>query len=238
MNIDLEGATCDSEAARLLPWFVNGRLSAADGVRVAQHLEHCRICSADLEQQRSVRSLLKADGPVEFAPQAGLARTLARIDEVEREMAPAGGVTAAGADATGRRQRGERRRIGLSHWLAAAVIVQAIGLGVLAASYFARTSGERTDARYATLSTPAALAAGPQIRVVFAGSMTVGEIRALLAAQQLQVVAGPSEAGVFTLGVVRDSPRPGGLERSLAGLRGNPRVLFAEPATNDGVPPH
>jgi anti-sigma factor RsiW len=228
MNIDLEGDACDSEAARLLPWFVNGRLSAADGARVTQHLAHCRICSTDLEQQRSIRSLLKADGPVEFGPQPGLARTLARIDEVEREMTPAG--------AMARRARGGRRRFGSSQWLAAAVIVQAIGLGVLGAAYLGRPSSDRTEARYATLSAPAVPAGGRRIRVVFAGSMSISEIRELLAAQQLQVVAGPSEAGVFTLGVVSSAPQADRLEKSLLVLRRNPRVLFAEPASSDGVP--
>lgn len=231
MSTDLEGGVCDSEAARLLPWLVNGRLSAADAARVTQHLAHCRICSADLEEQRSVCALLKANGPVEFGPQAGLARTLARIDELERDMTPV-----AGASDVPREARRARRRIGLTQWLTAAVIVQAIGLGVLGASYLSRPASGRADARYATLSSPSPVASGPHIRVVFAGSMTVSALRQLLAAQHLQFIAGPTEAGVFTLGVQQDSPQSGRLETSLVGLRRDPRVLFAEPAMSDGVP--
>ena len=231
MNIEFEGDVCDAEAARLLPWFMNGRLSAADTERVTQHLVHCRICRADLEEQRSVRALLKTNGPVEYAPQAGLARTLARIDELTRDVAPA--VDDGYVD---REARSARRRAGLTQWLTAAVIVQAIGLGVLGASYLARPSGGRADARYETLSSPASVASGPRIRAVFSASMTVGELRLLLAAQHLLMVAGPTEAGVFTLGVMEAALEPERLEKSLAGLRADPRVLLAEPATSDGVP--
>ena len=42
MSIDLEGARCDEESARLLPWYVAGRLSAADVERVSNHIAALR----------------------------------------------------------------------------------------------------------------------------------------------------------------------------------------------------
>jgi anti-sigma factor RsiW len=230
VNNDQEGGICDAEAARLLPWFVNGRLGAADAERVAQHLEHCAICRADLEEQRSVRAALKADGPVEYAPQAGLARTLARIDELTRDAAPAHGTGHAA-----RALQPARRRYGVTQWLTAAVIVQAIGLGVLGSAYLARPAGDRADARYQTLSAPVPTASGPHIRAVFSASMKIGELKQLLAAQHLLIVAGPTDAGVFTLGVTDAAVDQERLEALLAGLRADPQVLFAEPATRDGA---
>lgn len=229
MSIDLEGSICDAEAARLLPWFVNGRLSAADADRVTQHLEHCGICRADVAEQRALRVALKSGGSVEYAPQAGLAKTLARIDELTRD-------TGAGFDAEPVPVAAGRsvRRFGVTQWLTAAVIVQAIGLGVVGSAYLARPGTERSAPRYATLSAPALApaASGPHIRAVFAESMTVAELKSLLANQNLLIVAGPSEAGVFTLGLsAAGEPR---LEVPLAGLRASRQVLFAEPASGDG----
>jgi len=87
MDGDMPAAACDSEAARLLPWHLTGRLAAADAARVAQHLGQCATCRADYESQRALRERLRDDGPLEYAPQAGLAATLARIDELGRELA-------------------------------------------------------------------------------------------------------------------------------------------------------
>src|SRR5450759_718503 len=88
MSVDLEGARCDEESARLLPWFIAGRLSAADVERVSNHLEHCAICRKDSAHERAVRDLLKADARIEYAPQARLAKALSRIDELGRDAPP------------------------------------------------------------------------------------------------------------------------------------------------------
>ena len=127
MSPDLEGARCDEESARLLPWYVAGRLAPSDFERVSTHLEHCAICRADVAHERAVRELMKADTPVEFAPQTGLAKTLLRIDELSHDasnaVAPIRGPGAAA-----------RRRVGALQWLTAAVILQTVALGWLGVS--------------------------------------------------------------------------------------------------------
>ena len=230
MSIDLEGSACDSEAARLLPWLVTGTLSAADSERVTRHVEHCRICAADLAHERALRAMLKSDGPVEYAPQAGLAKTLARIDELTRDAPSAPGESASGREVSPR-----RRRTPAIQWLAAAAIVQAVGLGVLGLSVLSGPAGDRAGARYETLSSPAPAANGARIRVVFTRSMTIGELTALLGTQRLLIVAGPSDAGVFTVGATDTTLDRDRLDALLAGLRADPHVLFAESAINDGV---
>ncbi len=228
VSIDLEGVACDAEAARLLPWFVNGTLASADNERVSQHLQHCAVCRADLAHERALRTRLKDDGPIGYAPQAGLAQTLSRIDELNREV-PVERVP----------QRVTRefrwRRLTATQWLSAAVVVQAIGIGVLGVSALGRSAQERSAARYETLSSATPLAAGPQLRAVFAPAMNVDSLRQLLGAQRLYIVAGPTDAGVFTLGALDPSADAGRVQALLAGLRRNPQVLFAEPAGTDGA---
>ncbi len=229
-------AECDSEAARLLPWHVTGRLSAADAARVTQHVAQCAACRADLVSQRALRERLRDDGPLEYAPQAGLAATLARIDELGRELAvPA---EAAGSPAIApARTAGGGARWRAPQWLAAAVVLQAIGLGVLGSLLLSRDEASRAQqpARFETLSTPAAEAPGGQLRAVFTTDMTLGQLEQLLGARGLQVVAGPTEAGVYTLGLRSASPAAVGA--TLRALRADPRVRFAEPTAGTQVPP-
>jgi anti-sigma factor RsiW len=229
VSIDLEGARCEEEAARLLPWFVAGRLGAADAERVAKHLEHCAICRADLAHERSVRSLLKADARVEYAPQAGLAKTLARIDELGREpVAP--------ERIAGRVRAWAPRRGVAVRWLTAAVVVQAVGLGVLGFSHLNRLSPDAA-AEYATLSAGVPpVAIGSHIRAVFAPTMTLEELKAVLAARSLTIVRGPSDAGAYTLGSIDAQFDSRKLAPTVAALRADSRVLFVEPAINDEAP--
>ena len=238
----LPEAECDAEAARLLPWHLTGRLGTADAARVTQHLAQCAACRADLEAQRTLRERLRDDGPVEFAPQAGLAATLSRIDELGRELqAPGGTGAAAPARAAVPAATGRSTRWHAPQWLAAAVVVQAIGIGVLGSLLLARSDSRRPPATppsaYETLSTPAVEPAAGQLRAVFADDMTLGQLGGLLAARGLQVVSGPSEAGVYTLGLVPTRLQAGApgatsaasVSAALLALRADRRVRFAEP---------
>ena len=229
MSADLDGASCAEEAARLLPWYVTGRLAAADAERVEQHLGRCAICRRDLAHEREVRALLRSEARLEYAPQAGLAKTLARIDELGRE-APAAGQAP---------QAAPPRRARAVRWLAAAVVVQAVGLGVLGGMLAGREAPDAGRADYATLSSGGAQVPGAaHLRAVFAPGLTLAELNGLLNARQLKIVGGPSDAGVYTLAAVAVPPRDGArLEATVAALRADPHVLFVERAVNDETPP-
>jgi len=229
MRPDLDGGICDAEAARLLPWYVTERLTSADTVRVERHLDVCAICRADLDHERALRTALKADGSVEYAPQAGLAATLARIDELTRE-APVRDAAPPASTAP------VRFRGGPTTWLSAALVVQTVALGFLGSALFNRQSDERAQPRYATLSSPSIAAAGPRLRAVFSGTTTLAQLRAVLDEQHLLIVAGPTEAGALTLAVVGPTDSAGNVDAVLARLRQDPHVVFAEPAIADGGP--
>ncbi len=226
MSIDLEGARCEEEAARLLPWYATGRLPAADVERVTQHLERCAICRDDLAHERALRLLMKSDDRVEYAPQAGLARTLARIDELGQD-APIPTLASDQPLAL------PARRTGASQWLIAAVVVQAIGLGVLGASLLHRTSPDAARPQYETLSASRAqVTPGPHIRAVFAPTMTLADLKTMLTAENLTIVRGPNDAGAYTLASIDAHVARGGLDSAIAALRSDARVLFVEPAIN------
>jgi anti-sigma factor RsiW len=213
VSVDPEIACCEQEAAHLLPWYINGGLAPSDAERVASHLERCEICRADAEHQRTVRALLKSDARIEYAPQPGLSRTLERIDALEHEAARTWSLP------------GVRRP---HRWLVAAVIIQAMGLGVLG-SFVYHGRAVQTAARYSTLSAPLAAPSALELRAVFAPSMSIGELKGLLAAQHLSIVRGPTEAGAYTLAVTTAGISREQLDGVIAALRGDPRALFVEP---------
>jgi hypothetical protein len=231
VNVDLEGACCNEEAARLLPWYVAGRLSPADVERVSSHLQHCAICRSDVIHESAVRTLLKADTRIEYAPQAGLAKTLSRIDELGRD--------APGAVASSRvPAHAAKRRLGVLQWLTAAVLVQAIALGWLGISLRHPASQAAPGSRYETLSSDPQTLAGPHIRAVFAPATTLADFNELLTANHLTLVRGPTDAGAYTLTPTDPNVTRAQLGATVAALRRDARILFAEPAVNDApVPP-
>jgi Putative zinc-finger len=227
MNECPEGTRCTDEAARLLPWYVAGRLDARDTGRVTQHLERCAICRDDLNHERTLRTLLRSESSVEYAPQPGLAKTLARIDEFEREGAgdPAGAA---------RYHAKPVRRFGAVHWLTAAAAVQAIALGFVSTSLWHHSGQPDRSPRYVTMSAlPAAAAPDAHIRVVFSPDMSLGALQSLLAHHTLTIIRGPSDAGAYTLAFTDARGASQRLDPVITALRGDARVMFVEPAAID-----
>lgn len=223
---------CDSEAARLLPWFATGRLDADDVARVQAHLATCAVCRTDLVAQRRWCDLMQPDEKVEYSPQPSLQKLMSRIDELDREIAPVAGPFVPARDAG---PAGTAVWPSLPRWLAAAVVVQAIGLGLLGSQLWQHAGTGRANAEYATLSSiegPAGSA--PHLRVVFRPETTIGGVATLLGAVRADIVAGPTEAGAYTLALRSAADAPASIDTSLARLRADPHVLFAEPAAEAG----
>ena len=114
-------------------------------------------------------------------------------------------------------------------WLAAAVVVQAIGLGVLGV---ALNSGDarRHDTRTVSRRSEPRLNA-PAVRIVFApGSVRSATINTLLTHQGLSIVAGPGTAGNFTAELSADAVASGATAESVAAvISKDPNVAFAQP---------
>jgi hypothetical protein len=68
-----------------------------------------------------------------------------------------------------------------------------------------------------------------QLRVVFAADLTLSELARLLHSIDANIIAGPTEAGVYTLGFGPSLDTPAQVARRLALLRANDNVRFAEP---------
>lgn len=208
-----DAATPDDRAEHLrvwesLPWVVNGQATPEQACLVANHLGHCEDCRAELALQQRLRSALVAneDEPQESVD-SGLLRLLERIDEATQ------------AQATVPPPWASRR---MTQALVAAVLVQAVGLGVLGLDRWRAGSGDA----YRTLAE--ARSVQGRWLVVPDATMTLAQWQALLQAQGLQVAGGPNAAGAYTLG-----PAAGAASQpaaaTLSRLRALPQLRLAEP---------
>lgn len=187
-----------------IPWLVNGRIGDAERGALEEHLRGCRECREELALQRRLRDGMLRDAAPAADPEPGLERLWRRIDAeaaaVERPEAAA---------------RDTRVR-----WLAAAAVLEAVALAALIGANLGAPAP-----LYRTLGVEAPAAAPAAIRAVFDPGLPLGDLQRLLDEAQLRIVDGPSEAGVYTLASRPGTPR----EATLALLRADPRVRFAEP---------
>jgi hypothetical protein len=188
----------------LIPWVVNGRASDVERSAVQAHTEDCEECREELERHRVLHHQMRGTDDVIAAPIASWQRLLAQID-----TQPATPVS--------------EFRKGRRPWLIAALWLQLVAIAALAGALFTSTR----QPEYTTLSTPAADATDPRaaVRVVFAPDAPLGKVNELLRQVEGNIIAGPSEAGVYTL----STPAGKDVQRIIVTLREHPEVLFAEP---------
>lgn len=196
----------------MLPWVANDSATVEQRARVTAHLEHCEDCRAELLAQQNLRQALSTQMPtVSLEAEDGLQRLLGRIDAPLREQPVP---TAAPP---------QRRRSPLLAAMAAAIVVQAVGLGVLSVEHFRH--GE--EAEFRLLSRVESLPRGGTLRVVPNASMTMAEWDALLQSLGLRMVDGPNSVGAYTL-----APSPSATlstAEQLARLRQIARIQLVEP---------
>lgn len=205
----------------LIPWIVNGTATAAQRDSVGQHLRECADCCDELAQQQLFHAGMQVPATGAYDPQLGLQRLLARID-AEPSVLDSGGSAP---------MRGGR----WTRWLAAAVIVQAIGLALLAGMLLGRPAPElaaqpAADADYRTLSS-ATVQRGATIRLTLSPDTSLAALRHMLSQARLRIVESSADNAAFGL-----APAEGSLPatedrtaQSVAWLRSQPGVLLAEP---------
>jgi hypothetical protein len=217
------------EVTVLIPWYVNGSIGDHDRQRLDAHLPLCANCRDALAQERCIYLSVRVEPAVEYMPAASLKRLQARLDAVDAVPSAA----AAPKEAPAARSPG-RRSMPWQGLMAASVAVMAVALTLLAADRW--TQSRARTPNYFTVTTAAPRAPGEVIRAVFSPTITLNELQAILDAAQLRIVAGPTEAGVYSLAA--NSTRT--VSSSLASLRGHGNVRFAEstqPSTGPGDAP-
>jgi hypothetical protein len=210
------------QAWDLIPWIVNGSAPETERLAVQAHLDACADCRQELEFQRQLQAAMAVQSTAELDMRDSWQRLRSRLDAAAQPEAAV--------------RSGHRRARGIGKtwtpWLVAAMVVQAIGLGALGTAWWSRpmppaATPAAAASPYRTLSAAEAAIPAATVRVVFAPDVTVAQVQSMLSAARLQVRAGPSEVGVWTLGPAGDSNRAA-TQAALRALRAQSEVRFAE----------
>ena len=200
------------ESIELLPWLVNGSLSASERGAVEAHAESCIVCRRELAELEALQESIQA--PAFVVPAPDMRRINARIDaQLEHEAWGQNVITAL-------------REFFTSPWRAA-FVAQSIALFAVAALWLQAGTDEP---QFRTLTSTEALPADNYLRVVFDPNLEAETIDALLSSVGLDVASGPTERGVLTL---RFTDAASEADRAAASdaLRSDPRVLFLQPVS-------
>ena len=199
------------EVSALIPWYVNETLDEPGRKRVDAHVDACALCRDDLAVQQRICEGIHAQPALDYMPVASLKRLHARLDALQTGPAP--------AEAPAPEHHG-RSATPWRGWMAASVAALAVAVGLVVVDRWARL----TQPNYSTVTTAVARPQGEVIRAVFAPTITLVELQAILDEAQLRIVSGPTEAGVYSLA----SNSALTVRASLALLREHPTVRFAE----------
>lgn len=220
----------------LIPWIVNQSASADERECARRHLETCADCRDELALQSRIHAGLNAgfveDGDRARAPLRKLSKL---IDDDHAHFSGSTTQTTIGAARSGRGHHNRRRWLA---GLAAAVVVQAIGLIALGAMLRDSRSMSERSGGYGTLSASETTAASATIRLVPSPNQTVGELQQLLDEEGLHVVGSNRGARILALAPVAAFSE--GVEANGRGvddrtreaierLRNSPDILLAEP---------
>lgn len=200
-----------------IPWYVNDRIDARQRRRVDAHLRDCDACRVELTQQRRVHESMSADTGVEQLPSASLNRLRQRLDAAAAPQQLDPHVDDAPAAARGAWRPTSRHAL-----LAASVAVVAVALSV--AVLASRHDATAPPDPYYTVTSAPQHPAQEVIRAVFAPATTLAQLQKILDESHLKIVAGPSEAGVYSLAMTRDQS----VATALLRLRQHGDVRFAE----------
>lgn len=212
-----------------IPWLVNGRVSDDERRALDAHMRECAECRSELASQEQLHAAMNAAGPrVDYAPGASLQKLWTRIgdstpvEESGSEVVAKSSVTHVNFVRPGRSR--------LVQWLAAAVVVEAVGITLLAAMSLGKPAlVASVTPDFKTVTTTEVVPTSAALRVVFAPNFSVADLNALLVREHLEIVSGPSKTGYFTLAIPSSAAElPNVLPHIVANLKASGAVL-AEP---------
>ncbi|HEX5420985.1 MAG TPA: zf-HC2 domain-containing protein, partial [Gammaproteobacteria bacterium] len=70
-----------NEAARLLPWLVNGTLAGTERERVERHVRDCLVCRAEVREQQALQVLVRQRADVPLSAEQGFEALAQRLQE-------------------------------------------------------------------------------------------------------------------------------------------------------------
>jgi hypothetical protein len=217
------------EIRELIPWHVNGTIGTLDRQKLDAHFLTCNACRNEMLQERRICEAMPPDSSVEYMPIASFRRLQSRLDDGEVERGRARAAHPPRPDARARahaeaRARGAARPLPWPRLAAASIVISALALSLIPTNMRYRMQAPVLSPDYHTVTTPGPRSGNEVIRAVFSPAIKLMELQLILDESDLQIVSGPTEAGVYSLAAT--SKRP--VNSSLTLLRRHPAVRFAE----------
>lgn len=223
----------------LLPWYVTGRLDAAEAAQVDAHLPHCEACRAELAAERQWQRLQPA-AVAQVDVEAGWSAMRERLGRIEDEQEAVRDLPR-GVRRLARSPRGWSSAGPLLRWgwtaptLLAAGLLAAFGLhpGMLedsargAGTVTAMAGPDAAAPAYRALASPASPTAAALVR--FRAGATEADVRAALRVSEARVVDGPTATDGWVVALPREH-----YAQALATLRAQPAVTLAEALEAEG----
>jgi hypothetical protein len=211
----------------LLPWYVNGSLSAEEKQQISEHTTVCLICRKELGLQSALRDSVKNHELDEVMVAASFDRLSAKLhtqgenspipfQDPQSCLAKSGGKLAGPLGLWLQRQFKPGYLVAAMVVLAVAVILPGVTSELL--------PGNQT---FRTLSSALTESAVPaDLRLIFADGVSTSERDAILELAGLRIVSGPDDRGLYLVNANNDSADV--LESTLTQLHDNENILFAE----------
>jgi hypothetical protein len=227
LNPEPEDIDPHQYATGLIPWYVNGTLAGPEAAQLGAHLDECALCRRDYEAQLRLFEAMQPQSTLVFAAEPSFRKLMARIGTGEDagQLASGRPVPAAPIPVASRTSRAPSR---VARWLAAAVVLEGLGLGYGGWAWHTYTVGSAPA--YVTLTAPEpSYRDSARVRIVFRSTLSVQELGTILHKAGAHIIDGPTDSNVYTLGFTGGGATAGVAERRIAALRANADVLFAEP---------
>lgn len=188
----------------LIPWYVNGSMTPEDMALVKRHIDGCAECTVELSRQRTVAARMSTDETYAHNTERSWKKLSAQIRSERND---------------GTTRLAPRRRFGVhrKHFLlagacAAACLVAIVNLTSIGDGFHTLSSSTSDNSMLIKFQTASVLAPG--------------QLEAILAEHALELLDGPSQAGVYTAAATRNGTDP---HASAKALMTAPQILFAAP---------
>jgi len=209
----------------LLPWYINGRLSAEDRAKVNHHLQHCVQCTAELNVHQHIQAAITAPVTVEIAPQPSFNKLWDKITAAEDAELSGKDNDQSSFKSLLQDFIPDTREWLRRHWMPIVISAQAAAIiALISLLVFQHQPSSDGNAAYRTV-TSSTTANGVVIHVVFDDAIRLADIKDILLRSNLQVSSGPTAAGVYSLTPVNAETNT---QLTVKTLRDDPRVRFAE----------
>jgi hypothetical protein len=206
-----------------IPWMVTGRIADSERQTFEKHMRECKECRDEFALQQKVHTAMNSESSrIDYAPGASLQKLWTRIGSSEQSPVSPRPTPAVAPTRV--------PRFRLTQWLAAAVVVEAIGITLMAVLAPMQTTVNVPPPAYIAVSTSETMPPTAILRVVFAGDYSLNEMSGLLLSHKLSIVGGPKSGGIYTLATTDSTGSVAStFPSTLSALRAHPKIRLAEP---------